>query len=128
MLMLDLKNVTSDIELFLSASSGETGGAYDVALGKLKIALDAAKARIAQARNLCPDLNVLGTHGRHGLSRLVMGSDPEAVLREARVPVLLVRSRAAPQASRNAFQPEGVRVGQGGERNVFAQPAQNLPA
>jgi nucleotide-binding universal stress UspA family protein len=40
------------------------------------------------------DLIVLGTHGRRGLSRLVMGSDAEAVVREATVPVLLVRGPA----------------------------------
>jgi nucleotide-binding universal stress UspA family protein len=37
------------------------------------------------------DLIVLGTHGRRGLSRLVMGSDAEQVVRQASVPVLLVR-------------------------------------
>jgi nucleotide-binding universal stress UspA family protein len=37
------------------------------------------------------DLIVLGTHGRRGLSRLVMGSDAEQVVRETQVPVLLVR-------------------------------------
>jgi len=35
----------------------------------------------------------MGTHGRRGLRRALMGSDAEAVLQEARVPVLLVRSR-----------------------------------
>ena len=38
------------------------------------------------------DLIVLGTHGRRGLARIVMGSDAEMVVREARVPVLLVRT------------------------------------
>jgi len=38
------------------------------------------------------DIIVLGTHGRRGLGRLVMGSDAEQVLRQAKVPVLLVRS------------------------------------
>lgn len=40
------------------------------------------------------DIIVLGTHGRRGLGRLVMGSDAEQVLRQANVPVLLVRSPA----------------------------------
>jgi hypothetical protein len=35
---------------------------------------------------------VLGTHGRRGLRRVLMGSDAEAVVREAHVPVLLVRA------------------------------------
>jgi nucleotide-binding universal stress UspA family protein len=38
------------------------------------------------------DLIVMGTHGRRGLSHLLLGSDAESVLRQARVPVLLVRA------------------------------------
>jgi nucleotide-binding universal stress UspA family protein len=41
------------------------------------------------------DLIVMGTHGRRGIGRLVMGSDAESVLREARVPVLMVKARVA---------------------------------
>ena len=51
-----------------------------------------ASAILRYAKRVGADLIVLGTHGRRGLSRLVMGSDAEAVLREASVPVLLVRS------------------------------------
>ena len=46
---------------------------------------------------------MLGTHGRRGLRRVLMGSDAEAVLREARMPVLLVR---APEGSRAATPAE----------------------
>jgi nucleotide-binding universal stress UspA family protein len=38
------------------------------------------------------DLIVIGTHGRRGLGRLLMGSDAEQIARTARVPVLLVRA------------------------------------
>ena len=41
------------------------------------------------------DLIVMGTHGRRGIGRLVMGSDAESVLRESRVPVLMVKARGA---------------------------------
>jgi len=37
------------------------------------------------------DLIVIGTHGRRGIGRLLMGSDAEQVLRMAPVPVLLTR-------------------------------------
>ena len=37
------------------------------------------------------DLIVIGTHGRRGIGRLVLGSSAENVLRSAPVPVLLVR-------------------------------------
>jgi nucleotide-binding universal stress UspA family protein len=33
----------------------------------------------------------MGTHGRRGLRRLVMGSDAEQIVRNASVPVMLVR-------------------------------------
>jgi nucleotide-binding universal stress UspA family protein len=42
------------------------------------------------------DLIVIGTHGRRGVSRALLGSDAEQVLRTAPVPVLLVRA-AEPQ-------------------------------
>lgn len=38
------------------------------------------------------DLIVIGTHGRRGVRRMVIGSSAEAVLREATVPVLMVRA------------------------------------
>lgn len=37
------------------------------------------------------DLVILGTHGRRGVGRLLLGSDAEAVARIAPVPVMLVR-------------------------------------
>jgi nucleotide-binding universal stress UspA family protein len=39
------------------------------------------------------DLVVLGTHGRRGVRRLVLGSDAEQIARTAPVPVLLVRDK-----------------------------------
>lgn len=44
-----------------------------------------------QARTWPADLVVLGTHGRRGVGRMLIGSDAEQVLRTAPVPVLLVR-------------------------------------
>jgi len=58
-----------------------------------------AHAILAEVKKSRADLIVLGTHGRRGLSRLVMGSDAEAVLRETGVPVLLVRSGPKQRAS-----------------------------
>jgi len=42
------------------------------------------------------DLIVIGTHGRRGIRRLVMGSDAEHVVRTATVPVLLLREAKTP--------------------------------
>ena len=49
---------------------------------------------LAAARECSADLIVMGTHGRRGLSRLVLGSDAEMVLRSSPVPVLFVRGPA----------------------------------
>jgi nucleotide-binding universal stress UspA family protein len=56
-----------------------------------------AELIIKQAKKWRADVIVLGTHGRRGLSRVVMGSDAETVLRETPIPVLLVRSPLRPR-------------------------------
>lgn len=48
---------------------------------------------VKQAKRWKADLIVIGTHGRRGVTRLVMGSDAEGVVRAAPAPVLLVRSK-----------------------------------
>lgn len=53
--------------------------------------------QIAQlAADLEADLVVVGTHGRRGMSRLVLGSVAEATMRLAPCPVLVVRPKAVP--------------------------------
>lgn len=49
-----------------------------------------------EARNWEADLVVVGTHGRRGISRILLGSGAEQVLRMAPVPVLAVRTPHAP--------------------------------
>ena len=51
-----------------------------------------AEVIVEQATAWPADLIVLGTHGRRGVTRLMLGSDAEQVLRMAPVPVLLLRS------------------------------------
>lgn len=59
-----------------------------------------ADAIVAVAAHTACDLIVMGTHGRRGMSRLVLGSDAELVVRESPVPVMLVR-RPPPEALSN---------------------------
>lgn len=54
-----------------------------------------ARLILDQAENWPAELIVMGTHGRRGVGRVVLGSDAEAVLRAAPCPVLLVRHHAA---------------------------------
>lgn len=51
---------------------------------------------IAEAEMWKADLIVIGTHGRRGVRRLVLGSSAEGVLRTSPVPVLLVRAPEEP--------------------------------
>ncbi|HVL34194.1 MAG TPA: universal stress protein [Burkholderiales bacterium] len=52
----------------------------------------AADPVLREARKQRAELIVLGTHGRRGLRRLVLGSDAEQIVRASPVPVLLVRA------------------------------------
>jgi nucleotide-binding universal stress UspA family protein len=70
---------------------------------------DVAARLLREAGKRKADLIVLGTHGRRGLRRLLLGSDAEMVLREARVPVLLVRVPARAPARPRAEAPKAAR-------------------
>ena len=58
-----------------------------------------APAIVEHAKNGGFDLIVMGTHGRTGVSHIVMGSVAERVLRKAPCPVLTVRGTEAVEAS-----------------------------
>jgi nucleotide-binding universal stress UspA family protein len=65
---------------------------------------DAAAEILRLAEETKCDLIAMGTHGRTGLERLVVGSVAETVMRKAHCPVLTVRSPSsahAPTADRN---------------------------
>jgi nucleotide-binding universal stress UspA family protein len=49
-----------------------------------------ADAIVEQAKRWRADVIVMGTHGRRGLDRLLIGSNAELVVRQSQVPVLLV--------------------------------------
>jgi nucleotide-binding universal stress UspA family protein len=54
---------------------------------------------LAQARESGAGLIVMGTHGRTGFRRLIIGSVTEAVMRQAEVPVIAVPPRSATTSS-----------------------------
>ena len=56
------------------------------------------------------DLIVLGTHGRTGLGRLLMGSVAERVVRKARCPVLTVKTPSPDSPSSQDAASESSRI------------------
>lgn len=61
-----------------------------------------ARSIVDQAQQWGADLIVAGTHGRRGISRLVLGSDAELILRTSPVPVLLIREHPETSTQRQA--------------------------
>jgi nucleotide-binding universal stress UspA family protein len=66
----------------------------------------------AVAREVHADLIVMGTHGRSGIRRMMMGSVAEAVNRHATCPVVTVRSSVALEE-----EPVGSAVGRAGHED-----------
>ena len=59
------------------------------------LGMPVAGVLVREAKKWKADLIVLGTHGRRGVRRAVLGSDGEQILRTSPVPVLMVRSADA---------------------------------
>lgn len=57
---------------------------------------DPAARILGLARQRCADMIVVGTHGRRGFKRALLGSVAEAVVRGASVPILVARGPARP--------------------------------
>ena len=73
------------------------GRRAQVAFGEVNVVDDDARDAILKAANAVhADLIVIGTHGRRGLSRMLLGSVAEDVLRRAPCPVLTVRLEGQP--------------------------------
>ncbi len=56
---------------------------------------EAPKVIVEQASSWGADLIIMGSHGRTGLQRIIMGSVAEEVFRSSDIPVLLVKEPAA---------------------------------
>ena len=71
----------------------EAGSAPGITTGAVVREGNTAAEILDQATGMNADLLVIGTHGRSGFERLVLGSVAEKVLRKARCPVLVVPRR-----------------------------------
>jgi len=66
------------------------GEHWDVRVG------EPVRAMLHHAEQMNADLLVIGTHGRRGLNRLLSGSVAEELIRQAGVPVMVVREARVP--------------------------------
>jgi len=80
------------------ARAGVTGTARSVEA--LTPGEDVAQRIVAVAKEWRADVIVMGTHGRRGVQRLMLGSVAERVLRNATCPVLMMPARAATSSER----------------------------
>ncbi|GAB7534214.1 universal stress protein [Burkholderia sp. 22PA0099] len=78
----------------LIAAAGVQG---DVITGEATTLADVASLILDATKEYGADLLVLGTHGRRGFKRLVLGSIAEQCIRQATLPVLLIPTAAAHQ-------------------------------
>ena len=85
-----LARIHHDLQVRLEQLAAEHLAGVDYGV-HVESAPKAAEAIIERARALDADAIVMGTHGRSGLRRVLMGSVAEAVLLASPVPVFLVR-------------------------------------
>ncbi|MDP2309859.1 MAG: universal stress protein [Pseudomonadota bacterium] len=87
------------LALFVSAAR-EVGAAAEI---EVRIG-PVVPTILAAADALAADLIVIGTHGRTGLARMVLGSVAEGVAHKAHVPVMLVRRESRPECARQSCE------------------------
>jgi nucleotide-binding universal stress UspA family protein len=99
----DVEKLRTDAEEYLnSVAVGLRGRGVRVTV---QVRFGEAVAEIlAGAREVGADLIAMTTHGRGGLGRLLFGSVAEAVLRQAEIPVFMMRQTKAQAAARAAWE------------------------
>lgn len=83
-----------DLRRMVQAVRGERPLPSGVTVQYAAVQGSPAEAIVGQARLFAADLLVVGTHGRKGLDRLILGSVAETVVRNAHCSVLTVKPHA----------------------------------
>ena len=91
----DLQQFKATLDVFVAGSGDVTGSGSRVKVETLVVEGGIAGEIVRMARELPADLLVMGTHGRSGFDRLMLGSVTEKMLRKAPCPVLTVPSRVS---------------------------------
>ena len=98
--LVDFENMSREWGEKLLATCADKVRAAGVAFDTRCVIIDTLGHRVyerieEEAKSWPADLIVIGTHGRRGVNRLVLGSVAEGVMRIATVPVLSIRGKPA---------------------------------
>jgi nucleotide-binding universal stress UspA family protein len=88
---LERAQLVAALDEYVAADRAASGVAIDTILDE---SIDVPGAILSYAASTRADMLALGTHGRSGFQRLMLGSVAARVLRRARCPVLIVPPRA----------------------------------
>lgn len=99
----------------LSALLPETERAKVRARLEIIVSTSPAHAVLSYARDANVDLIIVGTHGRHGMSKLLMGSVAQQISGGADCPVLTVRAPERDFVTQDAVATSAARSGSTGE-------------
>jgi len=99
MMMIDTASIIDELDRSkaegakaVMAEATRLAGASGVTLSTLHVpGLPAAEGIIKCAKDTQADLIVMGSHGRRGLGRLLLGSQAAEVLAHAEIPVLIIK-------------------------------------
>jgi len=95
---VSLADATAQVGRYVEQRRQAFGGPLDNVRVRGHLRLEAPAQELAQiAADLEADLVVVGTHGRRGIARMLLGSVAEAVVRLAPCPVFVVRPKALPE-------------------------------
>ena len=99
----DVEKLRTDAEEYLHSVAASLRGRGVRVTVQVRFG-EAVSEILAGARDVGADLIAMTTHGRGGLGRLLFGSVAEAVLRQAEIPVFLMRQTKAQVAARGAWE------------------------
>ena len=85
---------------YIHDKAEQLSSARDMTVGHALRRGDVADQICARAAEVGADMIVMGTHGRTGLARIIVGSVADAVVRRATIPVLLLRSSGGASSAR----------------------------
>jgi len=103
MVAADVEKLRANAEEYLASVAAELRGQGVRVTIQMRFGEVVAEI-LAGAREVEADLIAMTTHGRGGLGRLLFGSVAEAVLRQAEIPVFMMRQTKAEVAARATWE------------------------